>query len=185
MTDKHFKRTNPRFEYIYNSIANQMRYPKTLKENKEIERQKRADAQEADAEQAIEIASSTESEPSENQVIDTTVPEGISKVSDDEPALVKPEPQPENDQSVQPQLESEVCSEIDDLHPFWKQLQSEECPLRQVRRKLKKARKNVESYERLYNKMMQRIISVGAPDTESHDESPAISNGAALMSRLN
>ena len=38
MTDKHFKRTNPRFEYIYNSIANQMRYPKTLKENKEIER---------------------------------------------------------------------------------------------------------------------------------------------------
>ena len=74
------------------------------------------------------------------------------------------ESEPEEDETQALFIQTPALSEIDSDDEFWKSLARPDNPIRQVRRKIKSLRKELEAKEKLYNKMIERFTQVMAPE---------------------
>ena len=138
---QYYTKKNKRFDYAYRHLLNLLRYPTALKQKIAEERAKREAAEDPNAEKSIAIISSTESEPEEDVQINTSVPGGIEKVPEKDSDPSEEDKESANEQTFEPKPDASIGQAIDETQAFWVALDSENNPLRQIRRHMKQAEK--------------------------------------------
>ena len=165
--------TNPKYGAIYTELRNRLRYPKRLRRAVEKQRALLAARGDSEEEDSVTVKSSTQSEQSDDLVIDTIKPDGKGTAKQVPSNHDFSDEEEVNEKSVSFRTPCDDRDEFNRSHPLWAALAREDCPLRQVRSKYKQARKEMLKYEKIYNQIKQEIEQALGPLTESEGEGEA------------
>ena len=129
--------SNPKYGAIYTELRNRLRHPKRLRQDVEETRARLAARSDSEEEDSVSVKSSTLSDQSVEEVIDTTKPDGKG-IAKQEPSCHDGSDEEEvNEKSVSFRTPVDDRDELDRSHPLWAALAREDCPFRQVRSKYK------------------------------------------------